>query len=345
MDNPFAVFVPQSNVSLLEYNTFHVDAKAEWFASIDFEYQIPTMLDWVDEHDVDLHLIGGGSNILLTKDVSGLVVRIAIDGLECDVETFSDKVLLTAGAGIQWERVVECATSHGWWGIENLTLIPGVMGSAPVQNIGAYGVELADLFYSLRAWDRMRGEVVTLVKEDCRFGYRQSVFKEWPNRYIILSVSLLLKKEGSPRIGYGQIETKLKESGIDSPSPADIMNVIRSIREEKLPDTKRVGCAGSFFKNPVVSADFFNSLKRRFPEMPSYIIDENFIKIPAGWLIEQSGWKGFRKDNIGVWPHQALVIVNYGNATGKELLSLAHDIIDSVRTKFDVVLYPEVNIL
>lgn len=345
MDNPFAVFEPSKNVSLLPYNTFHVDVKAEWFALISYEYQIPPMLDWVDKNGINLQLLGGGSNLLLTKDLHGLVAKIALDGLECDVETFSDKVILTAGAGVEWERVVECATSHGWWGVENLTLIPGVMGSAPVQNIGAYGIELADLFYNLRAWDNMRGEIVTLTKEDCRFGYRQSVFKEWPNRYIILSVSLLLKKEGTPHLGYGQISSKLASLGVTNPSPLDVMNVIRAIRQEKLPDTKMVGCAGSFFKNPVVSIDFFNSLKVEFPEMPSYVMDEHFIKIPAGWLIEQCGWKGYRKGDVGVWPQQALVIVNYGRATGQELLSLSFEIIESVKKRFNVILYPEVNVL
>lgn len=289
-------------------------------------------------------MLGGGSNILFVNDFEGLVIHLNIKGREI-IEENDKEVLIRVGAGENWHETVMYAVDNGWGGIENLSLIPGSVGAAPIQNIGAYGVELEDVFESLEAIDLETGISKTFDKKSCKFGYRDSVFKnELKGKYIITEVTLRLQKDPDVNRTYGALSEHLKEKGISDPDIKDISETVISIRQSKLPDPAKIGNTGSFFKNPVISEEAFRELQKEYPEIPNYPAGDE-IKIPAAWLIDQCGWKGKQIGDAGVHKAHALVIVNYGNANGGEIIELAEKIRHSVFKKFGVKLIPEVNIV
>ncbi|HEY4967098.1 MAG TPA: UDP-N-acetylmuramate dehydrogenase [Puia sp.] len=330
----------QKNISLLPYNSFHLDVNAAEFVSIETVNQLQELLS----QQTPALILGGGSNLLLTRNVDGLVVKIDIRGID-EVKEDNTHIYVRAGAGENWHEFVMYTMKRNWGGLENLSLIPGNVGAAPIQNIGAYGVELKDCFYELEAYDRTEKKVFAFGVNDCRFGYRDSIFKSAEKgRYIILNVTFILRKTPILHTSYGAIRDELKKMGIQSPTIQDVSKAVIAIRRSKLPDPAEIGNAGSFFKNPVVDQAKFQSLSSKYTDMPAYPHEDQSVKLAAGWLIEQCGWKGYRKGDAGVHKDQALVLVNYGKATGREILELSLKIQSSVLKKFGVQLEEEVNI-
>ena len=334
----------QHDISLKPYNTFGIEAKARFFCEIGSIGDLKQALS-LDGHP-EKFVISGGSNMLITNDINALVLHINLKGIEIDSEN-EDHVVLKVMAGENWHELVQWALEHDYGGLENLSLIPGNTGTAPIQNIGAYGVELKDTFVSCEAMDVKTQTLTEFKKADCRFGYRDSYFKnEGKGRYIITSVRLkLTKRNHRLNTSYGSIEEELEKNNIEIPTLKDISNAVVAIRRSKLPDPAVLGNSGSFFKNPILSADDFNIFTRAHPEAPFYKVAENEYKIPAGWLIEQCGFKGKRFGDAGVHKNQALVLVNYGNATGSEILDLAHTVMNAVENQFGIRITPEVNII
>lgn len=336
--------VIQENVPLKDYNTFGIDISARYFVQIESEDQLVKLFS--DEKFIAIPklILGGGSNILFTKDYDGLVIFINIKGITH--EQSGDLVHVRAGAGEVWNDLVQYCVVRDFAGIENLSLIPGTVGAAPVQNIGAYGVELKDVFESCLAFDTYDRSFRTFKHSDCKFGYRDSLFKSGgKGRYIITSVTLNLSKTPVINTSYGAIEQELADQQIRNPSIKDISDVVSKIRVSKLPDPSTIGNSGSFFKNPIVNIDFLGQLQSNFLDIIYYPIGNNEFKLAAGWLIEQCGWKGFKEGNTGTWKNQALVLVNHGNARGSEVYDFSEKIIKSVYTKFGVRLEREVNII
>lgn len=332
----------QKNISLLPYNSFHLEVNAAEFLPVK---SIDELKDLLDRPGLTPQLIlGGGSNLLLTRNVDGLVIKIDITGIE-EVKEDNNHIYVRAGAGENWHAFVLYTMSRNWGGLENLSLIPGNVGAAPIQNIGAYGVELKDIFYELEAYDRKEKKIYSFGLNDCLFSYRDSKFKSVEKgRYIILNVTFILNKIPVLKTNYGAIREELKKMGVQSPTIQDVSKAVIKIRHSKLPDPQEIGNAGSFFKNPVVEQKVFLNLSAKYPGMPSYPHEDKFVKLAAGWLIEQCGWKGYRKDDAGVHKDQALVLVNYGKATGKDIYELSEKIMTSVHKKFGVMLEREVNI-
>jgi UDP-N-acetylmuramate dehydrogenase len=341
--NPSISIDLKHNISLKPFNTFGMDVSARNFVEIISESEMPALLKLISRYQEPVLFLGGGSNILFTQDYMGLVVKIATKGIEI-VDQDDEFVYVRGMAGENWDDFVQYCVRHNYGGIENLSLIPGNVGSSPIQNIGAYGVEIKDTFYMLDAVSLRTGEFREFLAEECAFGYRSSVFKyELKAQYLILSVTFRLRKQPVLNTSYGAIPTELAAMG-EVPSVKSVAQAVINIRRSKLPDPKEIGNAGSFFKNPVVSEMQFKELKARYPEIPAYPA-ENGSKLAAGWLIEQCGWKGYRKGDAGVHARQALVLVNYGNASGKEIYGLALRIIESVKEKFNVMLEPEVTVI
>jgi UDP-N-acetylmuramate dehydrogenase len=337
----------ESHVSLKPYNTFHIDANARYWVEITCEEDIYTLLQLTEFVDTPKLILGGGSNVLLCQDFDGLVINVNIQGIEV-IRADDDHTYITAGAGVNWHKLVLFCVEHGHAGMENLSLIPGTVGAAPMQNIGAYGVELEQVFESLTAVHIQTGEKRTFSHADCAFGYRESVFKrELKNQYIITAVTFRLDKHPVFHTRYGAIRETLAEMGVsdDTLSIQAISEAVIRIRRSKLPDPAEIGNAGSFFKNPEVPKPQFDRLKAQYPALPGYPIDQDLVKIPAGWLIEQAGWKGYRTGDTGVHAKQALVLVNYGNATGNDIVTLARQVQQSVQEMFGVLISPEVNIV
>ena len=335
----------QTNVNLLPYNTFGLSSYAEKFATFRNEDELKELLLAHNQTNDALFILGGGSNILLTKDVKGLVLKNEIKGLEI-VHEDENFAYFKAAAGETWHDFVLSAIDHDLGGIENLSLIPGSTGAAPMQNIGAYGVEIKDVFHELEALHIKTLETRIFNAEACQFGYLESVFKgELKGQYIILNMTLRLTKKHDLNTSYGAIETELAAMGITSPTIKDVSNAVIAIRQSKLPDPKKIGNSGSFFKNPVVSIEKFKALQAQFQSISYYPIDEQQVKLAAGWLIYQAGWKGKTFDNYGVHKNQALVLVNYGGAKGKEIYALSQSILDAVEETYGVLLEREVNIL
>ena len=292
-----------------------------------------------------LLILGGGSNILFTGDFTGTICLNDLKGVELLSETNMDVNIRVAG-GENWHEFVLSTLDHGWYGLENLSLIPGKVGACPIQNIGAYGVEIKEFFISLRAWDFEKEEIVTISKSECEFGYRDSIFKnQAKGKYLILSVDFRLHKSPEINTKYGVIENKLDEMGVKMATPKDVSNAVISIRQSKLPDPNQLGNCGSFFKNPIVPNEVAEQVLTKFIGAPVYPVDQNYSKLAAGWLIDQAGWKGYREGDAGVHKNQALVLVNYGNASGKQIFDLSSKIIDSIYEKFGITLEREVNIL
>lgn len=334
----------ETNTSLKPFNTFGIDVKAKHFVSVQSVSELKTLLR-NKEYPKKL-ILGGGSNMLLTKDVDALVILIDIKGIEVVKETLNE-VWVEVCAGENWHDLVLYTIDHDFGGLENLSLIPGNVGSAPIQNIGAYGVELKDVFRSCDAVDVETGEVKTFYKEDCDFGYRDSVFKsQLKGQYIITSVVFELSKEKHVlKTGYGAISTQLEKQQILKPSLKDVSEAVIAIRQSKLPDPKKLGNSGSFFKNPIISIAKLETLRKSFEEIPSYVISDTEVKVPAGWLIEHAGFKGKTLGNYGVHKNQALVLVNYGGATGAEILNLARLIQNTVSRLYGIDIEAEVNVI
>jgi len=334
----------EKNISLKPYNTFGIDVKSDRFTEVD---NVKSVREFIQVH-TDFHILGGGSNILLIRDLEKPVLKISTKGISV-LDEHSDEhfVFVQVQAGENWHDFVSWCLKNNFGGLENLSLIPGNVGTSPMQNIGAYGVELKDVFHSLNALEIATGIIRTFDKEACAFGYRDSFFKqEGKNRFIILDVTFrLTRKDHIIKMNYGAIKEELARKAISNPGIKDVSEAVIAIRKSKLPDPKEIGNSGSFFKNPVVSTAHFESLKAVYPDIPNFPVSEDLTKVPAGWLIEQCGFKGKRVGDAGVHKNQALVLVNYGNASGKEIYDLAVTIQNTVQEKFGIALEMEVNIL
>lgn len=330
----------QQNISLKRYNTFGIQAIAKRFVSVNSIIELKEII----AAERAIFLLGGGSNILLTGDVEKLVIHLNTKGIIVN-DSGNNEVSVTAEAGENWHEFVQWCVSQNYGGLENLALIPGNVGTAPIQNIGAYGVEIKDVFLQLEAIDIETGKTKTFTNEECNFGYRDSVFKnELKGKYIIANVTFkLTRKNHLPNISYGAIKELLNDN--KNPSIKEIADAVIAIRQSKLPDPKEIGNSGSFFKNPVIDINSFKKLKEKYPALPNYVLSKKEIKIPAGWLIEQCGFKGKRLGDAGVHEKQALVLVNYNNASGKEIYALAQDIQQKVMKVFNIALEIEVNII
>jgi UDP-N-acetylmuramate dehydrogenase len=334
--------INKTNYSLLHHNTFGIDAKCSRFIEIKSTEEAVGILPAVSR--TKYLILGGGSNILFTKDYDGTVVHSGIKGIETEEHT--DSVTLRCGSGENWDEFIAFCVGHNYYGAENLSLIPGDVGASAVQNIGAYGAEVKDIIESVEAVEIATGRQVTFSNEDCRYAYRHSRFKsEWKNKFFITFVSYRLSRHFSPHLNYGNIRTALSAKGIDKPTATELRDTIIEIRRKKLPDPDVQGNAGSFFMNPIVDREIYEKLALQYPNMPHYKISDTKEKIPAGWMIEQCGWKGKSLGNAGVHDKQALVLVNRGGATGNEIVRLCEYIRSDVMKKFGIEIKPEVNII
>lgn len=345
-----------SEYSLLSHNTFGIDVKCKRFLEYETVQDAVEVASIIRDGSEPFLIIGGGSNLLLTDNFNGTVIHSAIQGIEqmhIDPagESAVDSVFLRCGAGETWDDVVELCVKNGWYGAENLSLIPGEVGASAVQNIGAYGVEVCQLIHKVEAVEIKTGELVSFNPEDCQYGYRNSRFKhEWKEKYLITHVWYRLNTQGQMRLEYGNIMSELTRNGIEYPTLRQLRDTIINIRNSKLPDPQKEGNAGSFFMNPIVDEKKFLSLQQEYPQMPYYKVaglspdSPDMYKIPAGWMIDMCGWKGKSQGRAGVHDKQALVLVNRGGATGKEVVALCETIRKDVKSKFGIDIYPEVNI-
>jgi UDP-N-acetylmuramate dehydrogenase len=332
----------EKNVDLTALNTFGIAARAEFYASFDSEHQLREILQNVPK--MPITILGGGSNMLLTRDLTGTVLHNQILG-KTVIEEHDDQVLIRVGAGENWHDLVLYAVENDWSGIENLSLIPGCVGASPMQNIGAYGVEIKDVLHEVEALHIATLDTHRFSNEACQFGYRESVFKrDLKGQYVITQVTFRLSKHPVICADYGAIQDVLAAQNIVEPSIRDISNAVIEIRSSKLPDPKVIGNAGSFFKNPVIPMTLFLKIQAHYPKVPSYPIDKDSVKVPAGWLIETAGWKGKDFGNYGVHDKQALVLVNRGGAKGQDIFELSQHIIEDINQKFGIQLEREVNI-
>ncbi|MDX2361122.1 MAG: UDP-N-acetylmuramate dehydrogenase [Crocinitomicaceae bacterium] len=331
------------NVSLKSLNTFGIEVSTKRFAKFSTIEELSSIL--ANRNNDALLVLGGGSNILFTKDFNGLVIKNEIKGFEILYEN-EDEVYVKVGGGVVWHSfVLECIDKN-FGGVENLSLIPGSVGASPMQNIGAYGTEIKDVFVDLEAYNIESGEIQTFDKDQCQFGYRESIFKkEFKDQYIIISVTYRLTKSHRINSSYGAIKAELEQKGISRPKIRDVSNAVIAIRSSRLPDPSEIGNAGSFFKNPIVNESKITQLKEQFESFPHYPAPNGKTKLAAGWLIEQAGWKGKTFETYGVHKNQALVLVNYGGCKGGDILDLSTQIIADVEAKFGVVLEREVNII
>lgn len=339
----------QQYVSLKPYNTFAIAVTARYLCDVYTISQLQSLLTHLTTHptysELPFFVLGGGSNILLTRDFPGVVIRICIAGIDIIKET-TDAIWVESGAGENWQQLVNWSLQHHYGGIENLSLIPGSVGAAPVQNIGAYGVELADCFSHLTAVSIKDGALRTFNLTDCDFAYRHSIFKSTlKNHYIICRVCLKLTKQPKINIEYAALKTYLADKGIHSPSIHDVSQAVTAIRQQKLPDPITLANAGSFFKNPLIAIEKLKQLQSHHHTVPYFPVDDTQVKVPAAWLIEQCGWRGKRFGDVGIYPKQAVVLVNYGGGTGYTLDNLAKTIAKSVYDQFEITLQPEVCII
>ena len=334
----------ERNYSLKAHNTFGIDAKCSRFIEFEDEEEAIEVARILRESATPYIIIGGGSNLLLTKDFDGIVVRSGIKGYCFEEDTTCER--MTCGSGEVWDDMVATSIKAGYYGMENLSLIPGDVGASAVQNIGAYGVEASDLILCVWMIEISTGKPWMITNEDCEYGYRQSRFKQdWKNRFLITRVAYGLKRTFQPHLDYGNIRQELERRGIQEPTAQQLREVIIDIRNAKLPDPKVEGNAGSFFMNPIVTRQKYEMLAAQYPAMPHYEVDASHEKIPAGWMIEQCGWKGKSLGRAGVHDKQALVLVNRGGATGAEIVALCDAIRQDVKEKFDIDIHPEVNIV
>lgn len=333
------------NISLKPFNTFGIDVSARYYAEANSIEMVQALFDTPQAREQSHFILGGGSNVLFTQNLSGLLIRILIPGIKI-VREDTKHVWLEVGAGENWHQLVMHCVAQNWGGIENLSLIPGTVGAAPIQNIGAYGVELKDVLEEVHALHIKDGTLHIFNNHDCQFGYRNSIFKHsHKNQFVVSSIILRLAKNPRINLSYSAVAETVEKLNEGAPNLRSVSNAVIHIRRNKLPDPHEIGNAGSFFKNPEISQAEFAVLQNQHPDVPHYAVPNNQVKIPAGWLIEQCGWKGKRCGNVGVYPKQALVIVNYGQATGHEVKQLAEEIQNSVFEKFAIRIMPEVNII
>lgn len=333
------------NFSLRHLNTFGLDSSARFFVEVSSITELTEILSDQVWKNTPKFILGGGSNVLFTRDIDALVIHPAITGI-VKLQEDDQHVWLKAGGGEIWHDFVMYCVAHNYGGVENLSLIPGTVGAAPMQNIGAYGVEIKDVIHSVEAVSIDKGEVKVFSREGCQFGYRESIFKkELKDKYIITGATFILSKKPVLNVDYGDIQKTLQEMNVADITIKTVSEAVMHIRRSKLPDPAVIGNAGSFFKNPEIGRALYADLRARFPEMPGYPVGDDKIKVPAGWLIEKSGWKGYRQGAIGVHEKQALVLVNYGGGNGNEIKRLSENIQDSVEEKFGIRLNAEVNFL
>jgi UDP-N-acetylmuramate dehydrogenase len=341
MINGFGALNVQEQVSLKKFNTFQLDIYAKYFLATQCVDELILATKLSKEYALPLLILGGGSNMVLTQDFPGLVTQIGLRGIEKISET-DGEVILKVAAGEKWDEFVQHALDLGYSGIENMSLIPGSVGAAPIQNIGAYGIELKNVFHGLEAIDRDNYQSVHFDSQACHFAYRNSIFKSSAkDRYIITAVMFKLSKIPKLHIAERLIEKELKDIGIDSPSPQNVRDIVCTIRRRRLPDPNIIGNAGSFFTNPFVTQAKFETILSDYPNLIAYPVDNQRMKISAGWLIDQCGWRGYRLGDAGVYEQNPLVLVNHGSATGKDILRLAHTIKTTVFKKFSIALEPE----
>lgn len=335
----------KENYALKPYNTFGIDVYAQYFAGVDSIAELQECLHWVNGRPVNSMMLGGGSNVLFTGNIEGIVIKNNLKGIEKTGED-ENHVYLKVGAGEIWHQFVLFCLSNNYAGVENLALIPGCAGASPMQNIGAYGVEVKEVFHELTAVHRKTLEQVVFSEGDCGFGYRESVFKnKYKDQFVITHVTYRLNKQSRFNIAYGAIRQELEKANVQELSVNAIAEAVIAIRSSKLPDPAQIGNAGSFFKNPSVSKEKYIALENEHPGIVAYENADGTVKLAAGWMIEQCGLKGYRRGDAGVHEKQALVLVNYGNATGAEVLQVKDLVVESVREKFGVELVAEVNII
>ena len=335
----------QKNVPLKPYNSFGIDVITAFFTEIFSVSELKEALAWANEKQIATTILGGGSNVLFTKNYNGIIIKNSIPGITV-INEDSGHVYVNVGSGVVWHEFVLYCLQNNYAGVENLALIPGCTGASPMQNIGAYGVEIKEVFHSLNALDKFELGTQEFNTADCEFGYRESVFKnKYKDRFVITGVTYRLNKKPHFNIEYGAIRQQLEQDGVKDLSIQAIANAVISIRSSKLPDPKVIGNAGSFFKNPSIPLENFRELQKEFPGIAAYPNPDGTMKIAAGWMIEQCGFKGLRRGDAGVHEKQALVLVNYGNAKGDEILELCHEIKEAVLQKFNILLLPEVNII
>lgn len=333
------------NFVLTKHNTFGINVSSKYFVEIFSVKELQELVKSKEFLNSNILILGGGSNILFTKDYNGLIINNNIKGKKI-ISQNEEFINIQIGAGENWHELVMYCVDKGWGGIENLSLIPGNTGTAPMQNIGAYGVEIKETFVELEAYEISSGKIIKFNNSQCKFRYRESIFKnEKKNQFIILNITLKLHKKPQINIGYGDVINVLKSNSIDNPTIKDVSNAIISIRKLKLPNPKEIGNCGSFFKNPIIKISKLNIIQKKYPEIVNYPINNKEVKIAAGWLIDKAGWKGKTFKNYGVHKNQALVLVNYGNAKGNDLLELSEKIIVDIKQKFDINLEREVNII
>lgn len=332
------------NISLKQYHTFHIDVNAKYFATFSTVDELKELLNY-KPGTIKKIILGGGSNMLFIKNVAGMVLKNELNGIEL-IKEDAHHFYVKAAAGENWHQFVLHCIHHNYAGLENLSLIPGNVGASPMQNIGAYGVEIKDVFESLEALNISNNTIHTFSANDCAFGYRESVFKtKHTNEFVILNVTLRLNKEPVFNTSYGAVEQELEKMQVKKLSIQSISQAVINIRRSKLPDPEKIGNAGSFFKNPTLAIKEFKKLREINSSAPGYVIDDKYVKIPAAWLIEQCGWKGYRNNDAGVHVQQPLVLVNYGAATGEEIYALSEKIQQSVKHKFGIELEREVNVV
>lgn len=336
--------ITKPDFNLKEFNTLGINAKAKYCTQVEYEQDLEILFKEGKFNDRNL-IVGEASNILFKSDFDGLVIMITTSGIKIVSET-NDEIILDIKSGENWNNLVDYTVKNKYWGIENLSMIPGKVGAAPIQNIGAYGTELKDVFVSLKAFDTQTAEVKSFSKKECKFDYRDSIFKsEYKGRFIILSVKIKLSKLPKPNISYKALKDYFKDSDNKTLSIYKIQEAVNHIRSSKLPDPKVINNSGSFFKNPIIDNKQATVLKKKYPDIPLYKVDTNKTKVAAGWLIEKGGWKGKRFGDAGVHEKQALVLVNYGNAGGEEILQLSQKIAIDIREKFGVKLEREVQVI
>lgn len=334
----------QNNFSLKKYNTFGIEAKAKQFVAVHSVEELKQILATYKTNAK--FILGGGSNMLLTQDINALVIHVDLKGKKI-IKEDDDYVWVESQAGEVWHEFVLWSIDHNLGGLENMSLIPGNVGTTPVQNIGAYGTEIKDTFVSCNTVDIATQELVTFTKAECKFGYRESIFKqEAKDKYVITSVVFkLTKRNHKINTAYGDITKELEKNNIVTPNLKEVSNAVIAIRKSKLPDPKELGNSGSFFKNPIIPKELYEKAHAQFPDMPHYVVSETEVKVPAGWLIEQAGFKGKRFGDAGIHKNQALVLVNYGNATGQEIFAVSKDIQATVLNKFGIAIEAEVNVI
>jgi UDP-N-acetylmuramate dehydrogenase len=334
----------EHDASLADLNTLRVPARARWLADLRHPAELPSLLADPELSGQPVLVLGEGSNLLFAADFPGLVVRLRFD-LASVIENDGDGVLVRAEAGHGWDALVDWTLARGLAGLENLALIPGLVGAAPIQNIGAYGRDVGEFITTVEAWDRTEGRASRLAGADCGFGYRDSLFRREPDRWIVTAVELRLSRTAAPMLDYAGVREELASISSGEPSPSQVAEAIRRLRRRKLPDPAQIGNAGSFFKNPVVPAALADQLRASHPQAPAYPAGAGLVKLSAAWLIEACGWRGFREGDAGISAQHALVLVNHGHATGAQLLSVARRVAESVEQRFAVRLEPEPRII